>query len=171
VPADLLRQLTRDSTTAAEARGLFLRVDADAESWQAWVGPAGVIGKVLALLLDNALKFTSQGGITVTVTAGAAESLGRARELVFSVSDTGVGLSPQQLEWIRIPFAQADGGMTRRSSGIGLGLPLAKRLVRAAGGELALSGEEGRGATARFTVRAEVAAGRVTPPPGVRDAA
>jgi signal transduction histidine kinase len=71
------------------------------------------------------------------------------------VRDTGIGLTPQQMEWIRIPFAQVDGGCTRRFSGIGLGLPLAASLIQAMGGELSVSGKPDQGVVASFTVRAE----------------
>jgi len=115
-----------------------------------WHGPETILRKVLAPLVDNALKFTPQGTVTLAVEP-------HAPGLALSVIDTGVGLTPQQLEWIQIPAAQVDGGLTRRNSGIGLGLLLARRLTQAMGGELTLNGKPNQGVTARFTVKARPA--------------
>ena len=144
-PADLLKAVVEEQAAAASAKGVVLRVDTTRLPQERWLGPAAIIRKVLAPLLDNALKFTSDGSVTLAVEP-------RAAGLSFAVIDTGVGLTPGQLEWIKIPFAQVDGGITRRNSGIGLGLPLARRLARAMGGELTLSGTSGAGAVARFTL-------------------
>lgn len=103
-----------------------------------------VIRQILLALLDNAVKFTATGSVVVSVR-------GDGNRLVFTVQDTGIGLSPAQLDWIALPFAQVDGGLNRRNSGIGLGLPLAKRLAGSLGGELTLTAQPGGGTTAVFT--------------------
>ena len=67
-------------------------------------------------------------------------------------------MTAEQLEWIQTPFAQVDGGTTRRSSGIGLGLPLAKRLVRLMGGTLAVNTRADAGTSVSFTANASARA-------------
>jgi signal transduction histidine kinase len=107
--------------------------------------PAPVIRQILLVLVDNAMKFTSRGSINLRVD-------GDAECLRFTVEDTGIGLTPGQLEWIALPFAQVDGGLSRRNTGIGLGLPLAKRLATSLGGDLTLSSQPRGGTTVTFSV-------------------
>ncbi len=147
IPRDLLLATASDSESAAAKKGLELRTAASPIASQPWHGPKEIVRSVLGLLLDNAIKFTSQGSVTLRADTCP---LG----LQFSVQDTGVGLTPQQLEWIQIPFAQVDGSTSRRSTGLGLGLPLAQRLVRAIGGELRLEAAPDHGVLATFTVKA-----------------
>jgi signal transduction histidine kinase len=146
-PAELLRDIAAEHAPGAAAKGLSLLAEAAGRIPAEWIGPKQTVHTALGLLVDNAIKFTPQGGVTLEV--GPAEE-----GLEFVVRDTGIGLTPQQLDWIRIPFAQVDGGATRRSTGIGIGLPLAHRLARAAGGSLTLSAEPNRGLRASLTVRA-----------------
>jgi signal transduction histidine kinase len=112
--------------------------------------PAPVIRQILLVLLDNAMKFTTRGSITLRVA-------GDATRLCFTVADTGVGLTSEQLEWIALPFAQVDGGLSRRNTGIGIGLPLAKRLATSLGGDLTLSSQPSAGTTVTFSVLTAVA--------------
>jgi signal transduction histidine kinase len=106
--------------------------------------PAPVIREVLLVLVDNGIKFTARGSVTLRIA-------GEADRLVFTVEDTGVGMSSEQLSWISVPFAQVDGGLARRNTGIGLGLPLAKRLVSSLGGELNITSQPGRGTIVTFS--------------------
>jgi signal transduction histidine kinase len=146
-PAELLKAIVAENAAAAAAKGIRLQIDTTRLAPERWLGPETLIRKVLAPLVDNALKFTPHGTVTLAVEP-------HAPGLALSVIDTGVGLTPQQLEWIRIPAAQVDGGLTRRNSGIGLGLLLARRLTQAMGGELTLDGKPNQGVTARLTVNA-----------------
>lgn len=149
-PKELLFDLAARHAKVAEAKGLALRTHIAAEIAAEWIGPKETVNTALGLLVDNAIKFTPQGSVTLEV-ATAQEGL------EFIVRDTGIGLTSQQLEWIQIPFAQVDGGMNRKSTGIGIGLPLAHRLARAAGGSLNLEAEPDRGLKASLTVRAHPA--------------
>ncbi|MBU1168191.1 MAG: response regulator [Proteobacteria bacterium] len=100
--------------------------------------------------LSNAAKFTSEGHILVT-----AKNAGEDKENLFveiSVSDTGIGLSPEQMGKIFEPFTQADGSTTRKYGGTGLGLTIARRLVGLMGGTLSVDGEPGVGSRFFFTV-------------------
>ena len=148
-PAELLKAVAKDNSASAAAKGIELRIDAARLTGARWLAPEAVIRKALAPLVHNAVKFTTQGSVTLTVET-------HADDLAFSVSDTGSGMTREQLEWIRISFAQVDGGMNRHNTGIGLGLPLARRLVRSLGGELTLLGQPNQGVTARFTVPAKL---------------
>ncbi len=107
--------------------------------------PAPVIRQILLVLIDNAVKFTERGAITV-------RAAGDSSRLCFTVHDTGIGLTEEQLAWIALPFAQVDGGLSRRNTGIGLGLPLAKRLASSLGGDLTISSQPGSGTTVTFSV-------------------
>lgn len=106
--------------------------------------PVNVIRVILHALLDNAVKFTSSGEICLTVEVEDSR-------LIFHVSDTGCGLTPEQQAWIAQPFAQVDGGLSRRNSGIGLGLPLVRRLTTYVGGDFRLSARPSGGTVVTFS--------------------
>lgn len=150
-PQELLDGVARAHAARASAKLLPIHTQCAIVGPGRWVGPAELIRQTLALLTDNAIKFTAKGSVTL----GCRQA---ADGLEFSVMDTGPGMTPEELEWIRIPFAQVDGGMTRRSSGFGLGLPLAHHFVRAMGGMIRVEAQPGRGATIGFTVRASAVA-------------
>ena len=135
----------------ASGKGLQLHTQCAIVHTGQWVGPKELIRRTLDLLTDNAIKFTANGSVTLGCRPAADG-------LEFSVKDTGPGMTPDELDWIRIPFAQVDGGMARKSSGMGLGLPLASRFVKAMGGRLSVEAQPERGATMGFIVRASAAA-------------
>ena len=116
-------------------------------------GDASRLQQVVWNLLSNAVKFTSKGG-RVQVTLERAESKAQ-----LTVSDTGDGISPAFLPYVFDRFQQADGSITRRHGGLGLGLAIARHLVEMHGGDIAAeSGGEGQGAA--FTVRLPIQAVR-----------
>jgi signal transduction histidine kinase/DNA-binding response OmpR family regulator len=123
--------------------------------------------QVLANLIQNAVKFTREGGIFVRVEATFAED--RAR-LLLCVEDTGIGIASELREKIFDHFVQADGSTTRQFGGTGLGLSISRRLVALMGGDLGVESDLGRGS--RFLVRLELplagdAALRPAPPSGL----
>jgi PAS domain S-box-containing protein len=106
--------------------------------------------QILINLLGNAVKFTESGAVTLTIRTletGAANATARIR---FDVSDTGIGMTPEQLSRLFQPFAQADASTTRRFGGTGLGLMISQRLAAMLGGNLGATSTYGRGST--FTV-------------------
>ena len=105
--------------------------------------------QILLNLIGNAMKFTAAGG---RLDVGAAREGGRIR---MWVSDTGIGIPPEQLERVFEPFFQVDRGMTRSYSGIGLGLAIARDFARAMGGEVRLESQVGKGSTASVELPAQ----------------
>jgi signal transduction histidine kinase/HPt (histidine-containing phosphotransfer) domain-containing protein len=109
------------------------------------------LGQVLLNLTNNAIKFTEEGEITVSV---ERESSGENEVgLRFSVQDTGIGITPQQQAKLFSSFAQADSSTTRKYGGTGLGLAISRQLVEMMGGTLAVASEAGKGSTFSFSLR------------------
>ncbi|MEM7536227.1 MAG: ATP-binding protein [Chloroflexota bacterium] len=110
--------------------------------------------QVLLNLLGNAVKFTNEGGVTLTVSQRAATPLSQANKhttLVFEIQDTGVGMTAEEIKSIFKPFEQV-GDTTLHSEGTGLGLPISRRLVNLMGGDLHLASEKGVGTRFWFEV-------------------
>ena len=127
----------------ARAKGLVLRLDKASDLPPVCVGDPLHLGQVLLNLLTNAVKFTEAGSVTLS----AALQDG---QLVFRVSDTGIGMTTEQLGYVFNPFQQADGSITRKFGGTGLGLAICKRLVGLMKGEIRVEGTPGTGS--RFEV-------------------
>ncbi|MDR1084008.1 MAG: PAS domain-containing protein [Deltaproteobacteria bacterium] len=107
------------------------------------------LGQILNNLVSNAIKFTAQGSVTVEV---AAEEITQDKAyLIFKVSDTGIGLTREQLQGLFTAFTQADTSTTRKYGGTGLGLTISKRLVQMMDGQIWCESEPGRGSTFVFT--------------------
>ena len=123
--------------------------------------PERVIGDPVRLraalenLIDNAVKFTARGGITLNVSVKPAER-GRLL-LVFAVGDSGIGLTPVEIKKLFRPFAQASAAVAERYGGVGLGLALVKRLAKAMGGDLTVTSKPGHGSTFRLAVQVNAA--------------
>jgi len=112
------------------------------------------VRQILFNLLSNACKFTEQGAITLNVTRETADG---ANWLTFSVTDTGIGISPEQMGKLFQAFTQVDSSMTRKFDGTGLGLAISKRFCRMMGGDISVKSELGIGTT--FTIRLPVNVG------------
>ena len=103
--------------------------------------------QIVANLVTNAIKFTPEGG-TVRVYITANPRIG----IAIKVTDTGIGIAPENLERVLRPFEQVETSYSRKHSGSGLGLPFAKRLAELHGGSLHLESELGKGTTVTFTL-------------------
>ena len=121
--------------------------------------PAMVAGDALRLraalenLTDNAVKFTADGAVMFTA---AAKPAGQKRvQLIFTVTDTGIGIRPRDIKRLFRPFAQASEAVARRYGGAGLGLVFVKRVARAMGGDIKVTSKKGHGTTFRLIAPAE----------------
>lgn len=117
------------------------------------VGDPGRLRQILTNLTSNAIKFTDQGNVALRVTSHrqAHESL-----LKFEVEDSGVGISPADLERLFAPFEQADSSITRKHGGTGLGLSICRQLVDLMGGRIEAESTPGKGTTFRFEIPFEL---------------
>ncbi len=111
------------------------------------------LGQVLINLAGNSVKFTEKGEIVIDVQVAEQTSKepGDRIKLRFSIRDTGIGMSPEQVGRLFEAFTQADGSITRKYGGTGLGLTISKRIVDLMGGEIFAESEPGKGSTFTFT--------------------
>ena len=108
--------------------------------------------QILFNLLSNAAKFTEKGTITLSVERiKNNENSGASEKLIFKCTDTGIGITPEQLQKLFRPFTQADASTTRKYGGTGLGLAIAQKYSQMLGGEITVNSELGKGST--FTLR------------------
>ncbi|MBN2279164.1 MAG: response regulator [Candidatus Marinimicrobia bacterium] len=109
------------------------------------------IKQILNNLLNNAMKFTEHGHISLSV-----EKTANRNELRFEIYDTGIGIPSDKLDKIFSPFAQADASINRKYQGTGLGLPIAKEIISLLGGDISVRSELNHGSTFSFTVAYDV---------------
>jgi signal transduction histidine kinase/CheY-like chemotaxis protein len=128
--------------------------------------------QILTNLLGNAIKFTARGEVALRITRAAATARFRRADLrldnavTFAVSDTGLGIAPEDQERIFAPFEQVDGAIDRRYGGTGLGLSISRELAELLGGELQVESTLGQGSTFRLYLPLALTAGLdVSPPP------
>jgi len=114
-------------------------------------GDSGRVRQVLTNLIGNALKFTGQGGVTIS--ASLAEGGDDFATVLFEIHDTGIGIPKSRLDAIFEPFTQASGSTSRKYGGTGLGLAICRQLAELMGGEIGVTSEEGIGSTFWFTAR------------------
>ncbi|QZA80782.1 response regulator [Deefgea piscis] len=131
----------------AQNQGLRWRLDYQGDADLTLLGDALRLRQVLVNLLGNALKFTEQGEVTLQVRTHSEASHCR---IEIAVMDSGIGIPAEQLPFIFDAFVQADGSSTRAYGGTGLGLTIARRLVRGMGGELVARGNAKGGTTFQF---------------------
>lgn len=111
------------------------------------------VKQILTNLINNAIKFTSDGEVILRVMVEAEEA--QSITLMFRISDTGIGLSPEEQKLLFRPFSQADATTTRQYGGTGLGLAISKRLVEEMQGEINVESLPNEGATFWFTIKAQ----------------
>ena len=148
-PTDIARCVT-DTVNLCQPppdKPVTLRLVIDAKVPRSVITDAGRLRQVLVNIIGNAVKFTSRGSVEVRVGYAAA-----AHRVTFEVQDTGIGISPQDLERIFAPFSQADSSTTRKYGGTGLGLAISQRIVEALGGKIIARSEPGKGSVFSFEI-------------------
>jgi len=135
-------------------KGLQMVFECDAGVPQYIHADEGKLRQVLVNLLGNAIKFTKEGGILVQV----VNSGEKEQNLQFSISDTGAGIAPDELDSLFETFVQTESGR-KSNEGTGLGLAISRKFVRMMGGDIAVESELDRGTVFRFGIRAEAAEG------------
>ncbi|MDO7845289.1 ATP-binding protein [Hymenobacter sp. M29] len=157
---EAVRRLGAMFKFATESKGLALQINVADNVPAAVLGDPVRLNQILVNLVGNAIKFTRQGGVTVTVqTVLSPETASKpAHSLVrFAVRDTGIGIPQDKLGAIFEDFSQANTSTTREFGGTGLGLSIARNLVQLHGGQLGVSSEEGQGSEFFFELPYEVA--------------
>ena len=139
----------------AHSKGLELACRVHPETPDRLIGDVGRLRQIVNNLVSNAIKFTERGEVVVQVEPRSQQ--GGGVELLFTVSDTGIGIPPEKQRLIFTAFEQADTSSTRRYGGTGLGLTISSHLAEFMGGQLLVESEVDRGSRFRFTARFELA--------------
>ena len=148
--SNLLQGVLESTREKAHEKGLTIT--------SAWIGDedfpvradAARLRQAILNLVDNAIKFTEKGSVQIQ---GQFRSLSGADFVIVDVKDTGIGMTREQADGLFETFTQADSSATRKFGGAGLGLPIARNLAQAMGGDVTCRSELGRGSNFRITVR------------------
>ncbi len=146
VPADLLARVCALHRVSARNKGIDLHLNLRDEVSGAFLGDSTRLGQVMNNIIGNAVKFTERGEVRVDMekrTDGVLE---------FVVSDTGIGMTADQITRIFDEFEQADNSITRRFGGSGLGLPIVRKLIEIMGGQIGIESTPGVGTCVRVAV-------------------
>ncbi|MEO5348708.1 MAG: response regulator [Magnetococcus sp. YQC-3] len=152
-PRQVVEETTHLMEVVAEKKGLIMEDRVALDVPEAVLGDDARIRQILLNLLGNAIKFTSEGRVEVTLALHPQEP----GTLLFKVVDTGIGISEEQTVDIFERFTQADQGITRRYGGTGLGLAISRRLVELMGGRIWVESQPGKGSQFAFTLPIKVA--------------
>lgn len=148
-PFDVLEGVADLFQARASIKGLPIEVEANEGSKVSALGDPNRLRQVLSNLVSNAIKFTTEGAVTLRMERSSHE---RRSRLQFEVEDTGIGIRPEHAERLFDPFIQADRSTSREFGGTGLGLAISKRLVEGMGGTIAIEQGSHGGALLRFDV-------------------
>ena len=139
-------------TLKARDKGIALEQQLDPETPDALVGDPLRLEQVLINLLDNAIKFTESGHVTLRIATGEAQRASEQVALKITVSDSGVGMDDDTMARLFKPFSQGDTSTTRTHGGTGLGLTICHHLVKMMGGTITVKSTQGKGSSFSFTV-------------------
>jgi len=151
-PDELIRGIVKLFQPQAIAKGLRLEAALHPETTASFSTDATRLRQILMNLISNAIKFTSHG--RVSLNGGPCPLADGTPGIRFAVTDTGIGITPEQVRRLFKPFSQGDSSATRQFGGTGLGLVICERLCRAMGGEIHVDSIPGQGSTFHFTLPA-----------------
>jgi signal transduction histidine kinase len=151
---DCLTESLQPLLLQAHAKGIQLHARVQPAVPEQLVGDALRLRQVLINLIGNALKFTEHGEVRIEIALGSRheDDAPERLRLRIAVTDTGIGMTRDQIGQIFDPFTQADGSITRRYGGTGLGLTIVQRLVSLMGGEVRVESEPGVGSSFSFEI-------------------
>ncbi|MGA1826366.1 MAG: ATP-binding protein [bacterium] len=163
---NLLKKICKDTSAKAHKKGLDLFCHSAPDIPTGLVGDPGRLRRILLNLIENAIKFTEKGTIMLEVKRHSSEpkeerpddndTKDKYIKLIFSVTDTGIGIESDKIEEIFDVFMQADSSSTRRHPGMGLGLAISKRLVELMNGKIWIKSTVNQGSTFFFTAQFKV---------------
>ena len=149
---EVLTNLTDIVSANTEAKNLKLELIVDKDIPDELIGDPLRLGQVLLNLTNNAIKFTSEGSVTIELELLSMNKRDMSINLTGRIIDTGIGIPEDKLKTLFSSFTQADDSTTRRFGGTGLGLSISKQLIEMMGGEVTAESEPGKGSTFSFTV-------------------
>jgi CheY-like chemotaxis protein len=141
-----MRQMEAIFSVVAEEKGIEFEVFSSAGAEKPRLGDPHRLMQILNNLLNNAMKFTEKGRVSLKISCRSG------KPFTIEVSDSGVGMEPEQLSRVFESFEQADGSMTRRFGGTGLGLSIVRQLVTLMGGDISVQSELGQGTSFRVSL-------------------
>jgi PAS domain S-box-containing protein len=152
-----LKQLIEEScylvNEIVEKKGLHLERYIAEDSPRLIMSDPTRVRQILINLISNAVKFTENGAITLTLDAKPTD--GDSYELLFCVKDSGIGIATENIDKLFTAFSQAEASTTRRFGGTGLGLAICKKMVELLGGRIWIESKEGQGSSFYFTIMAK----------------
>lgn len=144
------------SRTAEKSLELFALIDPHIP--QQIIGDYSRLRQILVNLVSNAIKFTESGEIIITINSQLIDQDSHRYELLFEVSDTGIGILPEAIGRLFQAFSQADSSINRQYGGTGLGLAICKQLCELMGGKISVQSQLGEGSTFSFSIMAQAIA-------------
>ncbi|MDR2459856.1 MAG: response regulator [Deltaproteobacteria bacterium] len=151
---DVLTEAIDLQSMRAAEKNLEITLDMTEMHLPTLIGDPVRVSQVLTNLISNAIKFTNKGGVDIRVEF--VEEIPNSITVKFTVKDTGIGLSQEQISKLFTPFTQADSSTTRKYGGTGLGLTITKRLVEMMNGQIWCESAVAKGSTFSFTARFEL---------------
>ena len=145
---DVLYNLSNVVTLQATDKGIEFLFDIPFNLPKKYIGDPLRLGQILINIAMNAIKFTKNGQVVLQI---KSDTINDIPHTTFSIVDSGIGMTEEQIEKILHPFTQADSSFTRRYGGTGLGLTITNQLVELMGGNLTITSEKGKGSTFSFT--------------------
>ncbi len=145
---DTIEKLTRLTSTRALQKNIEIILDIDKSTPSYVIGDSMRLNQIMLNLLNNAIKFTEKGEITISVTQKDQSS----NHIEFCISDTGIGIASDKVDAMFEEFTQADSSITRKYGGTGLGLAISNQLIKAMGGDIKVESKLGCGSTFAFHI-------------------